>query len=93
MSVLRPDESSARELAGLEAGAPRPPSWDPVTGDGTLTNDPATRAPLVLGNRDFHSVTETVCGYIEKGPGRWWLPAFILSAKVAGLMPIMIGYL
>ena len=51
------------------------------------------RAPLVLGNRDFHSVTETVCGYIEKGMGGWWFPAFGLAATVAGLMPLMILYL
>jgi molybdopterin-containing oxidoreductase family membrane subunit len=93
MSVIRPDETTARELAGLVPVGPSHTPPDPVTGDGTLTEDNTKRAPLVLGNRDFHSVTETVCGYIEKGPGRWWLPAFLTAAQVAGLMPIMILYL
>jgi Ni/Fe-hydrogenase subunit HybB-like protein len=93
MSALRPDETIARELAGLQAQAPTARPWDPVTGDGTLAEDSAQRNPLVLGNRDFHSVTETVCGYIEKGPGRWWLPAFGLFSTVAGVMPLMILYL
>ncbi len=70
-----------------------PREWDPSTGDGTLVEDPATRAPLVLGGRDFHSVTETVCGYIERGMGGWWFPAFGLFSTVAGLMPLMILYL
>ncbi|MFO0493422.1 MAG: NrfD/PsrC family molybdoenzyme membrane anchor subunit [bacterium] len=93
MSVLRPDESAARELAGLQQPLASTVPWDPATGDGTLVNDPAQRAPLVLGNRDFHSITETVCGYVEKGPGRWWNPAFLIAAHVAGLMPLMIIYL
>lgn len=92
MSQSPPDMTGARRLAGLEQ-APTPAAWHPVTKDGSLSEDPGHRAPLVLGNRDFHSVTETVCGYIEKGPGRWWTPTFLLAANVAGLMPLFIGYL
>ncbi|MGH7130788.1 MAG: NrfD/PsrC family molybdoenzyme membrane anchor subunit [Phycisphaerales bacterium] len=66
---------------------------DPSIGDGSLVTDPATRAPLVLGGRDFHSITETVCGYVEKGPGKWWMPSFLVAAHVAALMPLMIIYL
>ncbi|MBX9735384.1 MAG: polysulfide reductase NrfD [Phycisphaerales bacterium] len=74
--------------------SPKPPRIeDPVTRDGSLVEDPAVRAPLVLGDRTFNDVTETVCGYIEKGPGRWWMPAFGLASGVAGLMPLMILYL
>ncbi len=92
MSALNPDQLSAARLAGMAAPmATR--TWDPHTGDGTLVDDPAVRAPLVLGNRDFHSVTETVCGYIEKGMGGWWFPAFGLFSTVAALMPLMILYL
>ncbi|MBA4028767.1 MAG: hydrogenase [Planctomyces sp.] len=93
MSAPHPDELTTKRLAGL---APPPISaapYDPRTGDGSLNDDPTQRPPLVLGQRSFHDVTETVCGYIEKGPGKWWLPAFVTSAQVAGLMPLMILYL
>ena len=29
------------------------------------TDDPTRRAPLVVGDNDFHSVTERVCGIPE----------------------------
>ncbi len=93
MSAINPDQTTAQRLAGM-IPAPKPPRMDdPVTRDGSLVEDPAARAPLVLGDRTFGEVTDTVCGYIEKGPGRWWLPAFGLAAGVAGLMPLMILYL
>ncbi|HZW07032.1 MAG TPA: NrfD/PsrC family molybdoenzyme membrane anchor subunit [Phycisphaerales bacterium] len=89
----RPDELMARESAGL-AAAPEPArAWDPETGDGSLSQDPSRRAPLVLNNRSFSWITDTVCGYIEKGPGRWWMPTFGIVSLVAGLMPLMILYL
>ncbi|MBL8763117.1 MAG: polysulfide reductase NrfD [Phycisphaerae bacterium] len=93
MTTLHPDQHAAGRLAGLvpDPGAPRP--WDPVTGDGTLVDDAYGRAPLVLGDRSFGSVTDTVCGYVEKGPGRWWMPTFLISAHVAALVPLMVGYL
>jgi molybdopterin-containing oxidoreductase family membrane subunit len=90
---MHPDQASAGRLAGLVKPPPGPQQWDPVTGDGSLVEDPAVRAPLVLGGKSIHDVTETVCGYIEKGPGRWWFPAFGLCSTVAGLMPLMILYL
>jgi molybdopterin-containing oxidoreductase family membrane subunit len=93
MSAMHPDKATAERLAGLAQAPDQPREWDPQTGDGSLVEDPAQRAPLVLGNRSFGWVTETVCGYIEKGPGRWWTPAFLVSAHVAGLMPLMILYL
>lgn len=55
----------------------------PGTGDGSLVDDPAVRAPLVLNNRSFHDITEIVCGYAEKPPGRWWLPTFMLAFTIA----------
>lgn len=93
MSAFNPDQDMARRAAGLETGPEEPRPMDPVTKDGSLVEDPAVRAPLVLGNRSFNWVTETVCGYIEKGPGRWWMPAFLLCSQVAALMPLMILYL
>jgi Ni/Fe-hydrogenase subunit HybB-like protein len=93
MSAINPDQTTAQRLAGM-ISSPKPPRIeDPVTRDGSLVEDPAVRAPLVLGDRTFNDVTETVCGYIEKGPGRWWMPAFGLASGVAGLMPLMILYL
>ena len=63
-----------------------PPGRNPETGDGSLVEDPALRPPLVLGNRSFNDITETVCGYIEKGPGRWWMPTFGVVSTIAALM-------
>ena len=66
---------------------------DPALGDGSLVDDPALRPPLVLNGRDFHDVTEIVCGYTEKAPGWWWFHALGAAATVAGLAQIMILYL
>jgi len=93
MSSFNPDQETAARLAGERRAAESPREYDPEAGDGSLADDPAARAPLVLGNRSYNWVTETVCGYIEKGPGRWWLPVFSVTAGVAGLMPLMILYL
>ena len=93
MSAIHPDQVSAAKLAGMMRPPPEP-EFDPVTRDGSLVEDPAVRAPLVLGkDTSFNDVTETVCGYIEKGPGRWFWPVFFLVSQVAGLMPLMILYL
>ncbi len=93
MSAINPDQTTAARLAGMMR-APEPPRVDdPVTKDGSLVEDPSVRAPLVLGNRTFNDVTETVCGYIEKGPGRWWMPAFGLASSVASITGLMVGYL
>ena len=93
MSSLNPDQATAARLAGLAQAPDAPRAWDPATGDGSLVEDPAVRAPLVLGNRSFNWVTETVCGYAEKGPGKWFWPTFFLTSQIAALMPLMILYL
>jgi len=93
MSAINPDQSTASRLAGAMRTPPEP-EFNPTTGDGSLVDDPAVRAPLVLGkNTEFADITDTVCGYIEKGPGRWFWPTFFTAAQVAGLMPLMILYL
>jgi Ni/Fe-hydrogenase subunit HybB-like protein len=90
VTSLHPDQASA---LGLIKGRPRGNDPDADTIDGSIVNDPATRAPFVLGNRDFHSVTETICGWIEQPTKKWWLPAFLIAAHVAGLGTLMIVYL
>jgi Ni/Fe-hydrogenase subunit HybB-like protein len=90
MTTLHPDEANARRLAGLQAGGLM---GHPDSGDGTLIDDPAVRVPLVLNGQSFHDITETVCGYAEKGPGKWWLPAVLMAASVASLTGLMVGYL
>jgi len=61
--------------------------------DNTL-EDPRQRAPLVLGDNDFTSVTEKVCGLVERPrPPRAWYIAFAVSVSLTGVMFAMIGYL
>ena len=66
---------------------------DADTMDGTLIDDPGDRAPLVLGGRDFHSVTNTICGWVENKTPKWWPMAFMTSAGLAGMATAMILYL
>ncbi|MBL0926914.1 MAG: polysulfide reductase NrfD [Phycisphaerales bacterium] len=89
MTVFQPD----REFALGRARPRTPDAHDPSTVDGTLIDDPGVRAPLVLGNRDFRSVTATICGWIEDKTPKWWFPAFFIAANVAGLGTVMILYL
>ncbi|MCA9299250.1 MAG: polysulfide reductase NrfD [Phycisphaerales bacterium] len=63
------------------------------TGDGSLVENPAIRAPLVLNNRSFHEITEIVCGYVENRPGMWWYVLFGLSSFTAVIGTAMILYL
>jgi len=58
------------------------------------TDDPTRRAPLVVGDNDFHSVTEAVCGIPEmpKTPPAWWI-AFFISVSLTGVLFAMITYL
>jgi Ni/Fe-hydrogenase subunit HybB-like protein len=57
-------------------------------------DDPAVRARLVVGDNDFHSVTEKVCGIVEmpKTPKMWWV-AFAISSSLTLVLFSMIGYL
>jgi len=57
-------------------------------------NNPARRPPLILGGRDFASVTDTVCGIVEKPqPPRAWYIAFAVALMFTGILFAMIGYL
>jgi molybdopterin-containing oxidoreductase family membrane subunit len=57
-------------------------------------DDPSVRARLVVGDNDFHSVTEKVCGIVEmpKTPRMWWV-AFAVSSSLTLVLFAMIGYL
>jgi Ni/Fe-hydrogenase subunit HybB-like protein len=92
MSSINPDKVTAERLAGVAAVRPivAPP---PGTGDGSLVDDPAVRAPLVLNNRSFTEVTDIICGYNETKPGKWWLPVFGVAATIAGIGTLLILYL
>ena len=53
----------------------------------------AERAPLVLGGKDFHGVTEVVSGLIErKTPWQWWV-AFAISVSMLSIYGISVAYL
>ena len=92
MSAIHPDEVTAGRLAGA-IPVDRPQVLDPQTGDGTLTDDPSVRPPLVLRERSFHDITNIVTGYVENKPGGWFLPLFGLTSTLAGVGTAMILYL
>ncbi|MBD3853719.1 MAG: hydrogenase, partial [Acidobacteria bacterium] len=45
-------------------------------------DDPAVRARLVVGDNDFHSVTEQVCGVVERPQPRIWWVVFAISSSL-----------
>jgi len=67
-------------------------SISPATADNTF-DDPARRAPLVLGGLDFGGVTDTVCRINEQRPPRAWYVAFFISLTLLGLLVFCVGYL
>lgn len=58
------------------------------------SDDPTQRAPLVLGDHDFESITDTVCGVVErpKPPTAWYI-AFSISSLFALLFFVLLAYL
>ncbi|MCC6546613.1 polysulfide reductase NrfD [Candidatus Sumerlaeota bacterium] len=59
-----------------------------------LSDDPRRRAPLVVGDNNYATVTEKVCSVVErpKTPLAWYV-AFGVSAALATYMVVLIGYL
>ncbi len=56
--------------------------------------DPGYRAPLILGGNTFATVTEKVCGIVEKPkPPRAWYIAFAVSLSLTMVLFAMIAYL
>ena len=92
-TMMQPDEAAAARMAGLAEDRTPGPKADPETIDGTIVDDPAVRAPLVLGHKNFHSVTETICGWVEQSPPKVWWPVFLLSNALAAVATAMIIYL
>ncbi len=93
MSSIHPDKSVSERLAGLAPATSRGVGQDlPDIGDGSLVEDPAVRAPLVLNNRSFSELTDIVCGYTENKPGKWWLIALGAFGTVMGLGSMLILY-
>ena len=57
-------------------------------------DDPTTRPDLVLAGNTFHTVTEKICGIVERnqwGPGWWAL--FGTSVACTGMLQAMVFYL
>ncbi|KAB2667641.1 MAG: hydrogenase [Verrucomicrobia bacterium] len=51
------------------------------------------REPLVLNNRSMAWVTDTIAGMCERPMPKWWLPAFLASAGLMGMMFALVAYL
>jgi Ni/Fe-hydrogenase subunit HybB-like protein len=54
---------------------------------------PGERAPLVLGDTTYHTITESVCRIAEQPPSRMWLIGFAISSSLAGMFGLLIAYL
>ncbi len=65
-----------------------------ITANDNTLNDPRKRAPLVNGQQDYASITETVCSIAEKPktPLAWYV-AFAVSSSFTGMLFLLIGYL
>ena len=72
----------------------RAESAAPALIDTTTIEDPTRRQPLVIGRNDFGTVTDTVCGIVERpAPPRAWYIAFGISVALTVVLFAMIGYL
>jgi molybdopterin-containing oxidoreductase family membrane subunit len=87
MMGKEPDQINAQRLAGQSVALEMP------RGDGTLIEDPAVVAPLVLNDRGFADITNTVCGYAERSAPLWWYATITVSSMAALLATVMIPYL
>ena len=64
----------------------------PIGLDNTVER-PGERAPLVLGDSTYHTVTEAVCRIAEQPPTRAWIMGFMVAASLASWFGICIGWL
>jgi Ni/Fe-hydrogenase subunit HybB-like protein len=61
--------------------------------DNTI-EDPGERAPLVLGEHDYGTVTDAICGIAEKKEvPKAWKVGFLVSGLMMSVLFVMIGYL
>ncbi len=58
-----------------------------------LSPDGIFPPPLVQGDRDFHSVTETICNVVEAPPTKGWMAALGLAISVMSILGIAVGWL
>ena len=68
-------------------------SMNPVSYLDNTGDDPAVRARLVVRDNDFHSVTEKVCGVVERPQPKIWWVAFAISSSLTLVLFACIGYL
>jgi len=62
--------------------------------DDNTTSDPTRRAPLVIGQQDYASITDTVCRVAERPrPPTSWYVAFTVALAMTGVLFACIGYL
>lgn len=62
--------------------------------DDNMTQDPARRARLVLGDATAATVTQTVCEIAERPrPPLAWYPVFAISAALTAVLFAAVGYL
>ena len=67
---------------------------NPVSYLDNTSDDPVVRARLVVGDNDFHSVTEKVCGIAEQPrPPKIWWAAIAASSSLTLVLFACIGYL
>lgn len=64
-----------------------------VKGLDNTVERPGERAPLVLGDTTFHTITESVCQIAERRPSKLWIAGFLVSAHIAAFFGILIFYL
>ena len=67
---------------------------NPTSVEDNTVDDGVNRPALVLGGKDFTTLTETVVAFNERpAPTRAWKIAFAISAGTLGLLSLLIGYL
>jgi len=59
----------------------------------TLDENPGKRAPLVLGAKDFHAVTDKVAGVVEMKTPPGWLVLFTFALTLLCVLVASLGYL
>ena len=65
-----------------------------ISVEDNTTQDPTRRAPLVLGEHDFASLTQTICGIVERPrPPLAWYVALAFSLSMCGALFGAVGYL
>ena len=45
---------------------------------------PGERAPLILGDTNYHDITEAVCQVAERKPSKAWVIGFLISFGFSG---------